>query len=350
MDGNDYIVAGNLVPISAQAFTEKVNYVALGDSLAAGQTPDKKIDKGYTGILAEALGKQNALASYSNLFAKSGYTTQNVLDDLVNNKEVDGKKIQDVVKSAQFITISAGGNDLIQAATIDMVKGSVTIAPSKALEVAKKIESNLTSILKSISELNPSAKVYISGYYNILPYLPAEQQVLVKQVISALNGIIQKVANENKANFVSLDGVFDADLLKYLPNKADIHPSLDGYQVIADAYLKAFTTAQISFNDVPESHWAYKEITLLIEGKVLKGTSETEFGPEKAVTRAEAAQAMFKMIPLDKSKPSNPGFNDIRRSMKPILLLLSLPKLEFLKRLTNSTQMLRLQEHKWQKF
>ncbi|MFD2442750.1 S-layer homology domain-containing protein [Bacillus sp. CGMCC 1.16607] len=308
------LLLGIGAPTIAQANTQKVNYVALGDSLAAGMTHEtdlaKKISKGYTGMIADALEKQGTLESYTNKFAVPGYTTQNVLDDLVNNKAIDEKKIQDTVKSAHIITLSAGGNDFLQAAKIDKEKGTVTITPAQAFQVAGKIEANLANIFKTIKELNPSAKIYILGYYNILPYLSAEQQPLVKQVLESLNGIIHRVANENKATYVPLYGLFDADVAKYLPNKMDIHPSLDGYQLIADAHLKAFKTTP-NFEDVTETHWAYKEIMQLVEGNVLKGVSNSEFGPEKTLTRQEAAEAIFQLIPLENSVPPNPGFTDV---------------------------------------
>jgi lysophospholipase L1-like esterase len=305
------LLFASFAPLSSAAlFTEKVHYVALGDSLAAGQTHDKKIDKGYTGMLKEALEQQNVLASYSNKFAVPGYTTQNVLDDIVNNKEVDGQKLQNVLKNAQLITITAGANDLLKEATIDTTKGTVTVDPQKALAVAAKVKANLTSILVNIKTLNPSAKVYISGYFNAFPYISADQQALLKQVLVGFNGIIQQTAIENGATFVSLDGIFEANPKVYLPNPLDIHPSLDGYQIIANAFLQSFV-AKPSFEDVPESFWAYKEITLMVDGKVLTGTSGALFEPEKAITRAEAAQALFKLLPLDKSLPQDPGFTDV---------------------------------------
>jgi lysophospholipase L1-like esterase len=305
------LLLGSLAPGSALALGEKVNYVALGDSLAAGQTPDKKWDKGFSGIIKESLEKQNALANYSNKFAVSGYTTQNVLDDIVNNKEVEGVKIQDVVKAANIITITAGANDLLREVNIDKTKGTVVVDPQKAVAVATQVKTNLTSIVKKIKELNPTAKVYISGYYNAFPYLAVDQQALLSQVLTAFNGIIQQTALENGAVFVSLHGIFDKDVKRYLPNPLDIHPSLEGYQLIANQFLTAFSTSKPSFEDVPADFWAYKEITLLADSKVLAGTSAALFDPEKSITRAEAATALFKVIPLDKKLPNNPGFTDV---------------------------------------
>jgi lysophospholipase L1-like esterase len=329
------LLFGTALPSNALAVGDKVNYVALGDSLAAGQTPDRKIDKGYTGILEETLRQQNVLASYTNKYAVPGYTTQNVLDDLVNNKEVDGIKIQNVIKVADIITITAGANDLLREANINPTTGTVTIDPQKALAVAATVKANLKSILDNVKALNPSAKVYLSGYYNAFPYISADQQLVIKQILAAFNGIIQQTALENGATFVSLDGIFDANVSAYLPNPLDIHPSLAGYQLIARAFINLFVLPPTpaptpepkqEFEDVTESFWAYKEISLLVEGKVLAGTSDGQFEPEKAISRAEVAQALFKLIPFDKSIPENPGFSDVPESHEAYMAIAKLTK------------------------
>jgi hypothetical protein len=207
--------------------------------------------------------------------------------------------------------VTAGANDLLREVNIDKTKGTVAVDPQKALAAANQVKTNLTKMIVKMKELNPTAKVYISGYYNAFPYLAADQQALLAQVLTAFNGVIQQTALENGAVFVSLQGIFDADVKTYLPNPLDIHPSLEGYQLIANQFLKAFAASKPSFEDVPADFWAYKEISLLAESKVLTGVSGAKFEPEKAITRAEAASTLFKLIPLDKKLPDNPGFTDV---------------------------------------
>ena len=54
---------------------QKIDYLALGDSLAAGQTPYKEFGKGYADYLAQQLNKVGVLASFNKQFAQSGYTS-----------------------------------------------------------------------------------------------------------------------------------------------------------------------------------------------------------------------------------------------------------------------------------
>jgi lysophospholipase L1-like esterase len=311
---------GILMPGQTQAVGEKVHYVALGDSLAAGELarPADGVRtwvKGFSGIIAEHFEKNGVLASYTNKFAVSGYTTQNVLDDILNNKEVEGKKLQDTLKAANYVTVTAGANDVLQIAQIDASKGTVSIDPLKFGATNSKIQSNLTSIIKEIHKLNPKAEIYVSGYYNPFPYLPAEQQGSLKFMLSLLNGGIQKVATDNSSIFVSMDGIFDASKEAYLPNPRDIHPSLEGYQLLANNFITAYDSKiKFQFEDVPAGYPYYNEIKFLVENRVMTGVTSTQFGTKQSITRADTAQALYNILPFEKSIPANPGFSDVPES------------------------------------
>jgi lysophospholipase L1-like esterase len=308
---------GLLLPVQTQAVGTKVHFVALGDSLAAGQlprTPEGLItwDIGFSGMVANQFEMNGNLASYSNKFAVSGYTTQNVLDDIVHNKEVEGKKLQDTLKTANYITITAGANDILQVAQIDSAKGTVTIDPLAFGTTNSKIQSNLIAILKEIRKLNPGVEIYVSGYYNPFPYLPSEQQGQLKMMLSLLNGGIKTVAEANGSTFVSMEGVFDASIETYLPNPRDIHPSLDGYQLMANKFINAYHS-KIKFQYV-DVHRYNNEIKFLVESRIMTGISDTHFGPTQSITRSDTAQALYNILPFEKSIPPNPGFIDVQES------------------------------------
>jgi lysophospholipase L1-like esterase len=309
-----------VTPAKTHAIGEKVHYVALGDSLAAGQIAKKAdgtvtFDKGFTGVIAEHFEKQGTLASYSNKYAVSGYTTQNVLDDLMNNKEVEGKKIQDTLKTATVISITAGANDVLRIAKIDAVKGTVTIDPLQFGATNVKIQENLGKILQQIKAINPKAEVYVSGYYNPFPYLSADQQSQLRTLLTLLNNGIQNISVANGATFVSLNAIFDANIAKYLPNPLDIHPSQDGYQLVANYFIQAYADrVRFNFVDVPENLSGYSEIKYLVENKIMTGLTDTHFGPQQGITRADAAVAIMNILPFEKSIPEDPGFSDVPKS------------------------------------
>lgn len=63
------------------------------------------------------------------------------------------------------------------------------------------------------------------------------------------------------------------------------------------------------FEDI-ENHWAKKEITALAADGIIKGITETEFAPERSVTRAEFAALIVRALKLDAADPTN-DFGDV---------------------------------------
>ena len=142
----------------------QVQYVALGDSLAAGQTPYKFIDYSYPDYVANHFkGTKYKLVDYDN-FAIPGYTSVHVKNNILNSS-----KIKKEIKEATHITIDIGANDVLN--TMETSPDSASI-----LGTIGEVKANLDTILSTIDQLNPKAKVYVMGYYNSYPYSPAEKQ------------------------------------------------------------------------------------------------------------------------------------------------------------------------------
>lgn len=217
------------VPFSASAKKApapvKVEYVALGDSLAAGLSPNGYLDYGYVDYIADSfVAKKYKLADFDN-FSVPGYTSDRLLLDVTKSK-----KIRKEIKSATHITIDIGANDLLAKINTD---------PSKASEALVAVSTNLNKILKTIDGLNPKVKVYVMGYYNCFPYYPAEQQAALMPLLTGLNTQIKSAAAENGDTFVATDKAIAKNYKKYLPNKTNIHLSDSGYKVLAAEFWKA---------------------------------------------------------------------------------------------------------------
>ncbi|MEC1523894.1 SGNH/GDSL hydrolase family protein [Neobacillus niacini] len=72
------------IPFSASAKNvkkEQFDYVALGDSLAAGQTPNRLLDKGYVDYLASRFEQSQYNVELDN-YGVSGYRTTNIVNEL----------------------------------------------------------------------------------------------------------------------------------------------------------------------------------------------------------------------------------------------------------------------------
>lgn len=222
--------------LAEAAFSSKLNYVALGDSLAEGMTPYGKISESYTNMIADRMKEENGLGSFSKDFAVSGYTTANVLSDMKGNVRRNGTTIRKMIARADIITISAGANDMLKTVRINPAGGSLDYDKEEAEKSLRSAGRNLVEIQKMIQALNPEAKVYVMGYYNSFPYLPKEQQPAVSYLLNDLNHNIQKSTVECGTTFVKTLAEIGEDKRKYLPNPQNIHLSLAGYERVAGQF------------------------------------------------------------------------------------------------------------------
>lgn len=210
---------------------EHFDYVALGDSLAAGRTPYAEHDKGYVDYLVDRF-EQSQYNVEVDKYGVSGYRTTHIFDELYNPTNGKYVELQNSIKEAELVTIDIGANDLL--AQLPVIQQD----PTKAQSVLQDIGKNLYSILSAIDELNPNTKVYVMGYYNPFPYLPEEQQAQLLPLLDALNETIETVAKQNGDIFIPTAKVIKKQEKEYIPNPADIHLSLEGYQTLAKEFWK----------------------------------------------------------------------------------------------------------------
>lgn len=197
-----------------------IDYVALGDSLAAGVTPFGKVDLGYPDYLAKRFEQSQYTVDFDN-FAVGGYKSGDVINQVLTNPDVIAS-----IKEAEYLTIDIGGNDLLP---VVLTRGDVAVAIGTT---AAKIDF----ILKTIDSLNPNVEVYVMGYFNVLPYMPGQEVLL--PILDAFNGAIEHTAIVNGDTFVPTAKIIAKDYPTYLPNTADIHLNLEGYQAVAKEFWK----------------------------------------------------------------------------------------------------------------
>ena len=174
-----------LVPIqtSAQVFGP-VSYVALGDSLAAGQTPTREIDTGYSDLIAQEIGRNQPLAFFSKELAFPGFTTTDVLE------RVQSKEAKPLLQNANVITISAGANDLLRLIKADAKSGSLTFQQIPADYSLNGVRKNMVTILSELKKIAPKAQVYVMGYYFAYPHARDSQKAAIAQKLNRLNAIL----------------------------------------------------------------------------------------------------------------------------------------------------------------
>jgi len=237
---------------SAPSWVVPIDYVALGDSLAAGVTSNNELGEGYTDYLAQSMHSIGALKSFNKGFSFPRYTTGDLVKDLQENvtKDVFGigynvEKVQlhQSIADAEVITISAGANDVLPLVKIDSATGIATVDQQAMAAAIQQVALNYKLILKQISNLNPDAQVYVMGYYNPYPYMSAEIQPFLDQLLNSLNKGIEMGLTGTTANFVPTGEVIATDHLAYIPNPLNIHLSELGYQKVQDQFWTQMLTA-----------------------------------------------------------------------------------------------------------
>ncbi|CZQ96278.1 Hypothetical protein Tpal_1982 [Trichococcus palustris] len=226
---------------SANTNMKTIDYVALGDSLAAGQNPyGTEHGYSYPNSIKNMLASSGNPGSYQN-FGVSGYTTWDILNQLNN------PKIQKFLTNAEIVTLDVGANDIlglpaVQAYLAAPSASTLSTAQTVVMAELPNIGYRIGTIISSIKGINPTAKIYVMGYYDAFPSNPE-----LIGLIQGLNGAILSAAAATGVTYVNTWGtVTPADL----PNASDIHPNHEGYKaisadfcsVIADDFWAAIAT------------------------------------------------------------------------------------------------------------
>jgi putative cell wall-binding protein/lysophospholipase L1-like esterase len=242
--------------IKSGAATVKLNYVALGDSLAEGYAPDGTIGKGYADYLADDIRAAGLLGEFDKRYAVPGFTSQDILAALQDDKHTDipgstdSLGINKRLAQADIITLDIGANDLLDAVKIDAQTGTVSYDPETVMSLPSQVEANVEEIITQIKKDSPTAQIYLMGYYNPFLALPQESQDILNLAISQLNTALNTATSSTGATFVPTQGAISANTQRYLPDSHDIHPNQEGYRVIAGEFWRVLKT-KLNWNSLP---------------------------------------------------------------------------------------------------
>lgn len=225
------VAAGSTVSAEPQI---PAAYVAIGDSLAAGQTPNRSIDSGYSDLIAQELTRNQPLAFYSKDLAFPGFTTNDVLES------IESDEAKELLGSANIITVSAGANDLLRLVQANATEGALSFEEIQADYALNAARENVGTILSELEELAPSADIYVMGYYFAYPHARDSQKQGTAGQLEQLNAILEQEAEQAGAIFVDVADRFGEDAVDLVPNSVDVHPNLDGYQEMANAFFEHY--------------------------------------------------------------------------------------------------------------
>ncbi len=202
-----------------------LSYVALGDSLTVG-VGASFLTPGFVGRYARLTEKTLDRRVITNIFAKSGIESGGVLDI------VSSEPLHDKINRANIITITAGGNDLIQASK-DFIESR---DQTEIAQSVKECHSNMMKIMETIHELKKDCGVpfivYLLNLYNPLP-----QITLADKWVRLFNQQLSSFDNKKTIRVVDIYTVFK-DRQEELLSGDRIHPNSLGYQEMANTLVQ----------------------------------------------------------------------------------------------------------------
>ena len=230
----------------AVAVKNNIRFVAIGDSLTEG-VGDETASGGYVPLVASTLEEAFSINSIEiENYGVAGDRSTQILKRINEQQE-----IQDDIASAEIISVTVGGNDLMKVIQNNILGLSV----EKFEKPGEKYQANLTKLLTTIRQLNSTAPIYILGIYNpYYIYFPeiTEMQTIIDQWNTRTQAVVEQ---EERMYFVPINDLIyqgiisdeeasevpDADTLNELRNNAiyegdNFHPNYNGYQLIAKAF------------------------------------------------------------------------------------------------------------------
>lgn len=233
-----FIITGIiLVTIFFATMDKKIYYLSLGDSLAAGQTPNNTIEESYGDYVSEYLKDKEVLEFYTKGFAKSGYRSIDLLEDLENNKSIRVGKKEITIKSAlikaDIVTVSIGSNDLFYKLNIGN-----EFDLNEFDDIYTYVDESIRDVDKLLYELRKSCKeqIMVFGFYNPFTNFSTTLADTVEPIILYANDKMKKLVKKYDMTYVDIHDTFLAND-NYLPSKLEIHPTKAGYKAMSRSVI-----------------------------------------------------------------------------------------------------------------
>lgn len=217
----------------------KIYYVALGDSLAAGQNPYGSVAYGYADYVADYLKGEDKLAFYTKKFAVSGYRTIDLINDINANKKIsidnEETTIKHALTKADVVTISIGANDLFYKMGIN----NLDLAYYSEIDLKKYVDEVVFDVEKLIILTKKYCKedIILVGYYNPLWHMKKSYAKELDPIFVYANEKMIGISKKYNLYYVNIHTLFEKNS-DFLPNPLDIHPSAGGYNAISKSIIE----------------------------------------------------------------------------------------------------------------
>ncbi|AZZ59975.1 lysophospholipase [Oenococcus sp. UCMA 16435] len=179
-----------------QATSRSITVVFLGDSLTFG-VGDTAGEHGYTGRVMKLLKKtypQYKFSSYD--FGKPGDRSDQILKRINQST-----KQQQLLKKADLIIMTVGGNDLRQELLKNVDTKSSTSLTNSVKKSSTKYKTSLNNLLKGVANLRKSkSSLFIFGNYNPT-FVNMASRTDINQDVKLYNAINEKLVKQQSNGF-----------------------------------------------------------------------------------------------------------------------------------------------------
>lgn len=209
-------------PVQASAHGAKIVPLILGDSLARGTGDETGL--GIGGRLVDDLKHRNIDVQRATNLAVDGARTPDLLQRLQSHN------VLAVAAQSNVIVISIGGNDLWGGTDWR------NAPPRDPDAVMARVLEHISTIVKQLRGVNPSARIFIIGLYN--PFIATPNGAMLTPLVLRWNSRM----TEQFAGDANVVVVPTADLFAYRDRLSPdrFHPSGEGYGLIARRIADSF--------------------------------------------------------------------------------------------------------------
>jgi lysophospholipase L1-like esterase len=229
-------------------------YIALGDSLSAGNGASVMDEDAFVPLVHEALGPNIELLN----LGVPGDTSEDLLnggplDEAI--RQIEQRNSDSVAgNEVAVVTLEIGGNDLLNL-FFDLVVPAICPNLSDSLNTPRCVnefektldtyEPNLERILDRLRRADPDLPIFLMTLYNPFSGKTPTLDELVELALEGapdtpfpdgLQDIIRAKADEHDVFLVDVYPHFEVKGAEYIANDI-IHPNDTGYRVMADAVL-----------------------------------------------------------------------------------------------------------------
>ena len=209
---------------------DKINYIAIGDSLAKGVNAYNDSGYSYNDYLKDYLDETNKISYYTKKYTKKRNTTAELIKELETNT-----KMKKDLRESDLVTISIGGEDILNNIKIEELN------INEILSIKKEISNILIDIENCIKEIRKYAKkeIIVIGYYNPIPFLFNVSGNDIDKLFAYIDEEYKKISKKYNCIYIPIYQLFKNNS-NFLPNPSSIYPGRDGYEAIFNEIIKNY--------------------------------------------------------------------------------------------------------------